>query len=251
MPYRFATENRDYSDFASGRFFYAAPGHPALPVRLTSEIFQRCLAYFRENGRDGPVTLYDPTCGGAYHLSTLAYLHWEAVDTIIASDVDPDILTVAKRNLGLLTEDGVQRRADEIAAMIERFGKGSHTAALESAQYFNESLNDYTQLHQIKTHLFMADATDSQQLAPHLQRQAIDLVFSDVPYGRHSSWQQAEEASGTSPLSQMMGALRPFLRAGSLAAIILDKGQRFSQEGYRQVEKFQIGKRRVVLLKPA
>ncbi|MFK7803274.1 MAG: hypothetical protein AB8G95_16690, partial [Anaerolineae bacterium] len=39
MPYRFATENKDYSDFASGRVFYGAPGHPVFPVRLISEVF--------------------------------------------------------------------------------------------------------------------------------------------------------------------------------------------------------------------
>jgi len=36
MPYRFATERRDYSDYSSGRVFYGAPGYPAFPVRLVS-----------------------------------------------------------------------------------------------------------------------------------------------------------------------------------------------------------------------
>jgi hypothetical protein len=249
MPYRFALENRDYSDFSSGRFFYAAPGHPALPVRLTSEIFQRCLAHLRENGRTTPITLYDPTCGSAYHLSTLAYLHWKTIDTIIASDIDPDILAVAERNLGLLTEAGVQRRMDEIATMIERFGKASHTAALESAQYFKQLLNDYTQSRQIKTRLFTADATNPQELAGHLADQRIDVVICDVPYGRHSTWQQRRDVPGN-PLTQMLGALRPLLTADSVVAVVLNKGQHFSQEHYRQVEKFQIGKRRVAIALP-
>lgn len=248
MPYRFALENQDYSHYASGRFFYAAPGHPALPVRLGSEIFQRCLAHLRADGRTTPLTLYDPTCGSAYHLCTLAYLHWAAIDTIIASDINPDILAIARRNLNLLTEPGVQHRTDEIATMITRFGKASHTAALESARYFSSHLVDYTKLHPLKSRLFAADATNPQELANHLANQHIDLVISDVPYGRHSTWQQHGDTS-SNPLTQMLAALRPLLPANSLAAIILNKGQSFSQEHYRQIEKFQIGKRRVILLK--
>jgi 23S rRNA G2445 N2-methylase RlmL len=249
MPYRFATENQDYSDYASGRFFYAAPGHPALPVRLVSEIFQRCLAHLRQNGRTTPLTLYDPTCGSAYHLSTLAYLHWQEISAIIASDIDPDILSVAERNLSLLTEAGVRHRTDEIASMIDRFGKASHTAALASARYFNEQLIDYTQSHQIKTRLFTANATNPQELSHHLQNQPPDLVIADVPYGQRANWQQNEAAASAKPLSQMLKSLLPFLSAESIFAIIHNKAQTFSSASYQQIEKFQIGKRRIILLK--
>lgn len=247
MPYRFALENRDYSDFASGRFFYGAPGHPALPVRLGSEIFQRCWAHLHENGRNAPITLYDPTCGSAYHLCTLAYLHWEAIDTIIASDIDTNVLAVAERNLSLLTKAGVQRRTDEIEVMLEQFGKASHKAALESVRYFSSLLNDFTQAHQIKSRLFTADATNPQTLADRLAGQRIDVVISDVPYGHHSTWQMRPNTS-ENPLTQMVAALRPLLSADSIIAVVLNKGQTFSQENYRQVEKFQIGKRRVILM---
>jgi hypothetical protein len=249
MPYRFAVENQDYSDYASGRFFYAAPGHPALPVRLASEIFQRSLAHLRQNGRTAPLTLYDPTCGGAYHLAALAYLHWPSIAALIASDIDPDILSVAERNLSLLTQSGVQRRIEEITAMINKFGKASHTAALQSAGHFSKQLNGYTQYHQIKSRLFTADATSAGSLAPHLQNQPVDLVFADVPYGRRSNWHQPDHSAD--PLTQMLNALRPFLSAGSIVAIVLNKAQKFSHEHYRQVEKFQIGKRRIALLQLA
>jgi 23S rRNA G2445 N2-methylase RlmL len=255
MPYRFATENRDYSDFASGRFFYAAPGHPALPVRLSSEIFQRCLALRHADGLDAPVTLYDPTCGSAYHLSTLAYLHWNTIDTIIGSDVDPDILSVAERNLSLLTIAGVQRRINEIVAMVDKFGKASHTAALRSANHFNNQLAHHTQTHTIKTRLFTADATNPQELAAHLKDQHPDLIISDIPYGQRSTWQQSDDSPGSpnpgNHLTRMLAALLPFLTPDSIVAIVLNKAQTFSWQHYHQVDKFQIGKRRVVLLKLA
>ena len=255
MPYLFATENRDYSDFSSGRFFYAAPGHPALPVRLSSEIFQRCLALRHADGLDAPVTLYDPTCGGAYHLTTLAFLHWNTIDTIIGSDIDPDILPVAERNLSLLTTSGVQRRIDEIVALVDKFGKASHTAALRSANYFNDQLNHHTQTHTIKTRLFTADATNPQELAAHLKDQHPDLIISDIPYGQRSTWQQSDNSPGSpvpgNQLTRMLTGLLPFLSVDSIVAIVLNKAQTYSPEHYRRVEKFQIGKRRVVLLKLA
>ena len=74
MPYRFATEKQDYSDYARGRVLYGQHGHPAYPVRLASEVWQRCVAVLRAEGRAGPYVLYDPCCGSGYLLTTLALL---------------------------------------------------------------------------------------------------------------------------------------------------------------------------------
>lgn len=93
MPYRFATAASDYSDYAGGRVFYGAPGYPALPVRLASEVLQRCLAI---RGATSPAVLYDPCCGGAYHLGTLAYLHWQRIGAIAGSDVDAEALALPR-----------------------------------------------------------------------------------------------------------------------------------------------------------
>src|SRR5687767_4526533 len=115
MQYKYAKEQLDYSDFSSGRVFYSLPGHPAFPVRLASEIFQRCLAY-RERFYQvsSPCTLYDPCCGVAYHLSILAYLHREHIREIIASDIDEKAVALAERNLGLLHRDGLEERIREL-----------------------------------------------------------------------------------------------------------------------------------------
>jgi pimeloyl-ACP methyl ester carboxylesterase len=104
MPYRFAKESQDYTDYASGRVFYGLPGHPAFPVRLVSEIFQRCLAIRKAWGVSAPCVLYDPCCGGAYHLSVLAYLFWQRINSIIGSDVDERALALAARFLGSVTD---------------------------------------------------------------------------------------------------------------------------------------------------
>jgi len=60
MEYKFATDRANYADLASGHVFYSLPGHPAFPVRLASEIYQRCLA-LRGQG-PSPCTIFDPCC---------------------------------------------------------------------------------------------------------------------------------------------------------------------------------------------
>ena len=252
MQYRFAQERQDYSDYSSGRVFHGLPGHPAFPVRLVSEIFQRCVALREAQGATGPCVLYDPCCGGAYHLSTLAYLHWHAIGEIIASDVDEEILSVARRNLSLLMVEGLDRRTAEISRMLVQYKKASHTAALESAQKLRKRLLDLVETHQVEVRSFAADATDGRAVGEKLAGSKVDVVIADIPYGRHSSWQiaDASQASSLSPAWQMLEALLPLLSLSSVVAIASDKRQRVSHEGYRRLERFQVGKRRVVLLQP-
>src|SRR5512136_1763817 len=112
MEYRYAIERANYADLASGNVFYSLPDHPAFPVRLASEIYQRCLAS-RGQG-ESPCTIYDPCCGAAYHLSVIAYLHWDTICRVICSDIDEKAVQLAERNLGLLTPAGMERRGREI-----------------------------------------------------------------------------------------------------------------------------------------
>ncbi|MCJ7552135.1 MAG: hypothetical protein MUQ30_20885 [Anaerolineae bacterium] len=252
MKYRFAQERQDYSDYSSGRVFYGLPGHPAFPVRLVSEIFQRCVAFREAQGATGPCVLYDPCCGGAYHLSTLGYLHWNAIGEIIGSDVDEEVLSVAGRNLSLLTVEGLDRRMAEISRMLMQYKKASHAAALESAERLRQRLVGLVETRQVEVRLFAADATDSRAASENLTGREVDVVISDIPYGRHSSWQipDASQASLLSPAWQMLEALLPVLSLSSVVAIASDKKQRVSHESYRRLVRFQVGKRRVVLLQP-
>jgi 23S rRNA (guanine2535-N1)-methyltransferase len=251
MPYRFAQENRDYSDYASGRVFYSAPGHPAFPVRLVSEVFQRCQAIRQKRGLTGPVSLYDPCCGSAYHLSSLAYLHWPEIGTISGSDIDTGILPFAARNLGLLTPQGLEKRAEEIATLFKLYGKPSHAEALKSVQLFKRQLSEYSQTHSINTQLFEADATNSQQMLRGLQGRKIDIILADVPYGQQSKWQSATtEMTNESLLIPMLEALLPVLSPDSIVTIISDKSQKCDHPHYQRLGRFQVGKRLVIILQP-
>lgn len=251
MEYKFATEQRDYSDFSSGRVFYSLPGHPAFPVRLASEIFQRCAAHRKAiYNISTPCTLYDPCCGAAYHLSVLGYLHREHIQEAIASDIGEKAVALASQNLGLLSTDGLERRIHEITEMLEQYGKQSHQDALQSALALKEKLAVLTDTPPLITKVFQASAIDRNDISKHIAPQSVDIVFTDVPYGWHSQWHAADSDEGQNPLTSMLEALFEVLSPSSVLAIVSDKQQKAIHRRFERVEHFQVGKRRVVILRP-
>jgi 16S rRNA G966 N2-methylase RsmD len=248
MQYKYAKENQDYSDFSSGRVFYSLPGHPAFPVRLASEIFQRCVAIRKTIYETStPCVLYDPCCGAAYHLSVLAFLHGEHIHKIIASDADEKAVSIAKRNLGLVNPGGLENRIGEISKMYELYGKDSHKDALRSASILKNKLFSLPEKLPHETKVFQADVTSSKEILDHIKTKSVDVIFTDVPYGQHSQWHHKESSN---PLVSMLDALLGVLSSSSLVAIASDKQQKVSLESYQRIEQFQIGKRRVVILRP-
>jgi hypothetical protein len=252
MPYQFAKERPDYSDLASGRVFYNLPGHPAFPIRLADEIFQRCLARREANHLTGPCTVYDPCCGTAYHLSVLAYLHWESFQEIIGSDVDAEAVRVAQKNLHLLSPMGMGQRSDEINELLRLYGKESHQEALDSAHRMREKINVFTSDHPLRGRTFQANALNKGQLQENMKDTAVDIVFADVPYGLHSQWHIPDSDNEIDhPMWWMLDAVLGVLLPTSIVAIAFDKGQKALHEGYQRLEQFQVGRRRVAILKPA
>ena len=251
MQYKYEKAVVDYSDLASGRVFYSSPGFPAFPVRLASEIFQRCLASRAEIYKDAtPCTLYDPCCGAAYHLSVVGYLHGKHIREIIGSDIDEKAVALAKRNLGLLSVAGLDQRIAEITKMLEQYHKESHKDALTSAYLLRNKIVTFAQEQPLTTKIFQANATDSHTILNNLKAKSVDIVFTDVPYGQHSQWKGSEYTKLSNPLWSMLNALMNILSSSSIVAIVSDKQQKVDHERYQRVEQFQSGKRRVVILKP-
>jgi 23S rRNA (guanine2535-N1)-methyltransferase len=251
MQYQFAKERPDYSDFASGRVFYNLPGHPAFPIRLVDEIVQRCLARREANHLTGPCVLYDPCCGAAYHLGVLACLHWHSFREVIGSDIDQRAVSVAQKNLGLLSVEGLEKRISEISEMLGLYGKEAHKEAFDGAHRLRDRISSLIKEHPLKTRAFQANALDGQELREHLKSVAVDIVFADIPYGLHSHWRNPDSnPTMDNPLWQMLDALSGILVSTSIVAVVSDKRQKASHEGYQRIEHFQVGKRRIVLLKP-
>jgi len=245
MQYKFVKEQLDYSDLANGKVFYSLPGHPVFPVRLASEIFQRCISYRKTiYGKSTPGVLYDPCCGTAYHLSVLAWLHDEYIHKVIASDVDEKAVTLAKKNLEILTSTGMEKRIHEISEMLEKYGKNSHHDALKSAYVLKEKIDK----HDLKLKTFQANALIGEELLNNLKQGSVDIVFTDAPYGQLSNWHDANEIEN--PLWSILDSLLGVLSQSSIVAIVSDKGQKVSHDGYQRLERFQVGKRRVIIFKP-
>ncbi|MBE0696437.1 MAG: hypothetical protein IH586_05890 [Anaerolineaceae bacterium] len=244
MPYLFATQDLDYSDFSGGRVLYSQPGAPAFPVRLASEILQRARKILATNRR---LALFDPTCGGAYHLTALGFLHGEWIESITAADFDPAALDLARRNLGLLSIGGLNQRIAEIERMLAQYAKPSHAAALRSAMVLRSILERNN--HAISTRTFQANALDSSALRQGLSGTPVDLVISDVPYGQLSTWHNpGNEETALSPLQHMLEALLPLLQPHTLVAIAADKHQKVALSGYHRAAHFGIGKREITFL---
>jgi 16S rRNA G966 N2-methylase RsmD len=251
MQYKYVKEQSDYSDLASGRVFYSTSGHPAFPVRLASEIFQRCVASRKTIYDDStPCTLYDPCCGAAYHLSVLAYLHREHIREVIGSDVDEKAIALADQNLGLLDVAGLDKRISEISTMFELYNKDSHKDALASAHLLRDRISALAPEHPLLTKVFQSSAADSETIIQNVRPKSVDIVFTDIPYGQHSHWHGLNSNEVADPLRSMLDALIDTLSNSSIVAIVSDKQQKVSHKGFQRIEQFQIGKRQVVILKP-
>jgi 23S rRNA (guanine2535-N1)-methyltransferase len=251
MPYKYEKESSDYSDLSSGRVFHSLSGHPAFPVRLASEIFQHCMAIRTAiYNVSNPCVLYDPCCGAAYSLTILSYLHGENIAEVIGSDINEKAVALARRNLDLLNLAGLNNRIQEISDMLKRYGKESHKEALASAHNLQKRIFSLNKVHTIKTRVFQANAFDNKTILENIESQSVDIVFTDIPYGQHSQWQMLDFEGNSNPIWSMLNTLKNILSASSIVAIASDKGQKIPHESYQRVKQFQIGKRRIHILKP-
>jgi len=183
MQYQYVKERLDYSDLSSGKVFYSLPGHPAFPVRLSSEIFQHCLAIREATYKvSNPYVLYDPCCGAGYSLSVLGYLHGEKIQQLIGSDVDEKAVALAKQNLGLLNISGLHNRMHEISEMLRLYGKESHKEALASSRVLQNRIASLNKDHPITTKVFQASVFDRKTILENITGKSVDIVFTDIPY---------------------------------------------------------------------
>jgi len=254
MDYRYERTAGHYEDFASGRVLYNAQGTTSFPVRLASEIAQRCFALLREQGNNGPYTLYDPCCGGAGMLTVIGLLHGGEIHGIYASDMNEHALGVAVGNLALLTSAGMERRRKQLESLYAAYGKSSHQGALSSIDRLSGRLAGSALAH---TACFQADATRPDGRREEQLPDAVDLIMTDLPYGSIVHWSGGADADGAASgdagrqldgfFEQAYGRLKP---GRSVLAVVADKSQKLSHERFERVQHFKVGKRHVGLFVP-
>lgn len=251
MSYRFVRETADYSDFASGAVLHSAPGRPAFPVRLASELFQRAWQRWLGGSEPRRCVLYDPCCGAGYLLAVVALLHGEAIRGVVASDVDAEALAIAERNLALLTPVGMRARIEVLADLVRRYGKESHRQAGRSAERLLQRVDARASLGAPSTRVFQADALETDQLGAGLEGRRVDIVLTDIPYGATTSWAGADVGEAATMVARMLSALRPTLATGAVVVTVTPRGVRPEAHDYQRVERFRVGRREALFWQPA
>ncbi len=236
MQYRYVTEKENYEDFAAGRVLLSQGGMTSFPVRLASEIFQRCADYLPTGRR---LRIYDPCCGGGYLLTVLGFLHGGCIQSLHGSDINSDLVRLASDNLRLLTVEGLNTRRDTLHGLADTYNKSSHHDALKSVERLRQCLPASP----ITTQTWAADAL---QLTA--DTASVDLIICDVPYGNITDWQTDADDNLISALLQ---AQYEALITGGIAAVISDKSQQVTHTRYKRLQQETIGKRRFLILQKA
>lgn len=237
MVYRFAVARVDHADLASGAVLRSAPGFPAFPVRLASEMFQRAAAL---RGASGPLTVWDPCCGSGYLLTVVGLLHRDRIGTLVGSDVAADAIGIAAANLALLRRDGLAARERELLGLADLHGRPSHRAAAEAARRLAADAAA-----EPRTVTATASVFDLDGLRRLAAEHRPDVVLTDVPYGEQTDW--VDGPSDAEPIAAMAAALGEVLPPGAVTA--LSCRARKVPLGTPPTQSFKVGTRAVALLK--
>ncbi|WP_342556171.1 hypothetical protein [Paenibacillus sp. FSL R7-0652] len=236
MKYLFETCSLNYEDFASGRVLYNAQGTTSFPVRLSSEIVQRCFSILDTKGIKGPYSIYDPCCGGAYMLTVIGLMHSHVINKIHASDINPEVLRTAERNLSLLTAGGLARRKEELTRLTALYQKKSHEEALASLEKFNKQ-SACSALKEIV--IAQGDITTAEKRHIH---DPFNIVMTDLPYGDKVNW----ITNSSNPVSDFFDQISKWMDTEkSIAAIIANKDQKLKHEKFKRLQYFKVGKRQI------
>lgn len=230
MEYKY-TINENYEDFASGRVLYHVGGEPTFPVRLSLEIYERCLQY---SNKKTNISLYDCCCGGGYLLTILGLLKSNSISSLYGSDINSESLKLAEDNLGLLKKSGISRRRAELEALYQKYKKVSHTEALHSIDRIEQRLTQ-----DIKTSVFSRNVFKVCDL-PFIP----DIIITDVPYGIMVEWDE-----GSGGINQMMNALSSVCGNETIICVCMDKKQKIQTDIYKRLERQLVGKRKFEIYK--
>lgn len=241
MVYRYALAKEDYSDLSTGGVLYSAPGFPAFPVRLASEIFQRALRL----GPNQPTQVWDPCCGSGYLLMALSFLHRRDITEIFGTDLDNAALKLARQNLNLLSENGLEARSAELHDRSERFSKSVYAEAASAAFRLSDKLEQ--QGGPIPHSTAQADVFDPNQLRNVLGARRPKIVITDVPYGERTAWSGPHRTAGITGMLRALGAV---LDDDAVIAVSTRGRKVRADADLRAITSFKIGTRAVAYFRP-
>ncbi|MFC5649829.1 hypothetical protein ACFPYJ_11985 [Paenibacillus solisilvae] len=235
MIYTYTKVKENYEHFASGKVLYGAGGMTSFPVRLASEIVQRCFELLRKRGVEEPYSLYDPCCGGGYMLTVIGLLHGPNLSQIIASDIDSERLQLAERNLSLLSQEGLMKRVNQLQELYRIYNKSSHQDAIHSADQLAQ-LVATVNLQNITC--FQADVNDCYRHESKCTHP--NIIIADLPYGSLASWKGGSD----NPVEGFFESIHRIADpSSSVVAVIADKSQPLRSALFKRLQYERIGKR--------
>lgn len=231
MEYKYGKKG-NYEDFSSGRVLYHIGGMTNFPVRLAQEIYGRCLQY---SPKREDICLYDCCCGGGYLLTVLGFLNQDTIGSILGSDINEDLINVARKNLSLLSKEGMNNRIIELEEMIEKYKKESHIEAKDSAIRLKKMIKK-----NIEFKIFHADVLKGigENISP-------DIIITDVPYGQKVDWIGEEDNF----VDKLLDSLYKICHEDTIIGLCMDKKQKVNNEKFIRIEKHKVGKRRFEILR--
>lgn len=229
MEYLYCQKD-NFKDFASGQVLYGGGGIPNFPVRLLIELYCRAKNYLPKS-KD--IVIYDPCCGGGYALTVLGFFYNREIEKMYGSDIDQNMISYANKNVGLLTDIGINKRKEEIQQLYNKYGKDSHKEALHSCDRLKNMFS-----RDVSAEIFKADCT---KVLPHI---SPDIIITDVPYGSLVEWNNGEPIS----LDFMLEQLWMISHQNTILAICMNKKQKINCSKWKRLERQNIGKRKFEIL---
>lgn len=234
MQYHYLKSKENYEQYAAGRVLYSIPWSAPFPVRLIDEIFQRACAIL--NKKDS-LKLLDPCIWSWYMMTVLWFLHYQSIISIDWSDINENILEIAKKNLGLLTKKGMEQRIKELNDLASKFGKDSHKWALIDVETLKRKIADWS--HIIKTDCKVWSIEKAEEL---FSKNKYDMIILDSPYGNLTSW------AWDITIENVYTSLWDLLVSGGVLVIITDKTIKFDVIDWYKKKTITHGKRRITFI---
>lgn len=164
-----------FDDAGGGRVVHSARGFPGYPPRLAVELFSRA----REMVGRSRVGMWDPLCGAGGIVTSIGLLRPTEVRRLLATDVNPDAVQLASRNLSLVSRSGLLARRQELT---ERMADPEQRIDPERLRALDRLLTRDGRGDDIAVAALRANATDATDLG-RLDLDGVDIAFADLPYG--------------------------------------------------------------------
>lgn len=173
-------------------------------------------------------------------MTVVGLLRRERLRYVLATDVAPAAVALAGRNLALLTSAGLDARARELRRREVEHGKPGYGEAADAADRLAGQLR--TAGGDITAVAGLADVFNPTALAALLPAPAPDLVLTDLPYDRQTSWQGSVPSDGE-PLRAMIRALCGVLDDHAVIAVTTEARKVSLGPDVRALQRFRVGTR--------